>query len=257
MESIDCYIKPQYTSKSQSVIEAKEMLNKYVSSKITYTFGEREEILDGSIINKWLIVDENFGVAIDEEKAKNCIDVFSNNYSEVGNMRNFITSSGETINIHGGDYSCIINTAKEVQDLSAVIKEGKVIIKEPTYILTAYVEIDFAEQHLWFYKNGSLIVQGDIVSGNMDSINATPEGIYNLKLKKRNAILRGPGYASPVDFWMPFNGGIGIHDATWRGAFGGNIYKTDGSHGCINCPCNLAEAIFDNIEEGTPVICYY
>lgn len=257
LESIDCYVKPQYTSKSQKVIEVKDMLNKYVSSKITYTFGEHKEILDGSTINEWIVVDENYGVVLDETKAKDYMDVFANNYSEVGNMRNFVTSSGKTIDIHGGDYSCLINTAKEVQDLSAAIKEGKVIAKEPTYVQTAYVEIDLTKQHLWFYKNGSLIVQGDIVSGNLDSSHATPGGIYELKYKKRNAILRGPGYAAPVDFWMPFNGGIGIHDAVWRGRFGGNIYKGDGSHGCINCPYNLAATIFDNIEEGTPVICYY
>ncbi|MGK0467328.1 MAG: lipoprotein-anchoring transpeptidase ErfK/SrfK [Clostridium sp.] len=55
---------------------------------------------------------------------------------------------------------------------------------------------------------------------------------------------------------MPFNGGIGIHDANWRGSFGGNIYKTSGSHGCINSPYYLAKAIFNNIEAGIPVVCY-
>lgn len=86
---------------------------------------------------------------------------------------------------------------------------------------------------------------------------ATPGGIYRLKYIERYAVLRGPGYAAPVDFWMPFNGGIGMHDATWRSRFGGEIYTYDGSHGCINCPYYLAEAIYDNIEAGTPVICYY
>jgi lipoprotein-anchoring transpeptidase ErfK/SrfK len=56
---------------------------------------------------------------------------------------------------------------------------------------------------------------------------------------------------------MPFNGGIGIHDATWRRKFGGDIYKRDGSHGCINCPLSLAKTIYENIDVGTPIICYY
>ena len=55
---------------------------------------------------------------------------------------------------------------------------------------------------------------------------------------------------------MPFNGNIGLHDASWRGAFGGNVYKNDGTHGCVNLPSYLAKKIFDNIEEGTPIICY-
>ena len=56
---------------------------------------------------------------------------------------------------------------------------------------------------------------------------------------------------------MPFNGGIGIHDATWRSSFGGNIYVAGGSHGCVNAPYSLANTIFNNIDSGTPVVCYY
>ena len=55
---------------------------------------------------------------------------------------------------------------------------------------------------------------------------------------------------------MPFNCNIGIHDASWRGSFGGSIYKTDGSHGCVNAPEYLAKKIYENIEPGTPIICY-
>ena len=55
---------------------------------------------------------------------------------------------------------------------------------------------------------------------------------------------------------MPFNGGIGMHDATWRSSFGGTIYKTGGSHGCINLPHSVAKKIYENIQAGMPVICY-
>ena len=267
LESINCYVKPQYTSNSQKIIGIKNMLNKYVFSKITYTFGEHKELLDGSTINKWLTVDENLKVTFDEKEVKNYIDVLSNNYNTIGKRRNFVSSSGNTINIGGGDYGWSINSAKETQALITAIKEGQTITKEPAYNQTAlshgnndigntYVEIDLTKQHLWFYKNGSLIAQGDVVTGNVSANHATPGGIYKLKYKERNAVLRGPGYAAPVTFWMPFNGGIGIHDASWRSEFGGNIYKTDGSHGCINSPYYLAKAIFDNIEAGIPVVCY-
>ncbi len=56
---------------------------------------------------------------------------------------------------------------------------------------------------------------------------------------------------------MPFNGNIGMHDATWRGSFGGSIYKTNGSHGCINLPRAAAKTIYENIEKGMPVLCYH
>ena len=257
LEAAGCYMKPQYTSKSQKVIKARDMLNKYVSSNITYTFGEHEEIIDGSIINTWLTVDENFEVTFDEEKVKSHINWLSNKYRGAGKAGNFVTTSGKTLNIGGGDIDTVVNAAYEAQDLIAAIKMGKVITKQPTYVQATYVEIDLTNQHLWFYKNGSLITEGDIVSGNLSTGMATPGGVYRLYDKRRNVVLRGPGYASPVDFWMPFNAGIGMHDASWKHEFGGNIYKYNGSHGCINCPYNLAEALYNNIDEGTLVICYY
>ena len=267
LETIDCYIKPQYTSNSQNIIDTKNILNKYAASRITYNFGERKEILDGSTINKWLAVDENFGVIFDEGKVKEYIDVLSKTYNTIGKTRSFVTSSSKTINIGGGDYGWSINKTKETQALITAIKEGQTIEKEPAYSQTAlahdnydigntYVEIDLTKQHLWFYKNGALIVQGDVVTGNVSANHSTPAGIYKLKYKQKDAVLRGPDYAAPVTYWMPFNGGIGIHDASWRSVFGGNIYKTGGSHGCVNSPYNLAKTIFQYIEVGTPVVCY-
>jgi len=267
LDSINCYVKPQYTISSQKIIDTKNILNKYVFSKITYTFGVYKELLDGSKINKWLTVDANIKVIFDEKEVENYIDELSNNYNTIGKRRNFVSSSGKTINIGGGDYGWSINRNKETQALIKAIKEGETISKEPEYIQTAlshdlndmgntFVEIDLTKQYLWFYKNGSLIAQGDIVTGNLIGNNTTPGGIYKLKYKVKNTVLRGPGYASPVSFWMPFNGGIGIHDASWRSVFGGEIYKTGGSHGCINSPYYLAKAVFDNIEPGIPVVCY-
>jgi hypothetical protein len=267
LEAIDCYIKPQYTSKSQKIIEVKDNLNKYATSKITYTFGDRKEILDGSTIKNWLAVDENFVVTFNEGKVKEYVDSLASTYNTIGRKRSFNASSQKTINVAGGDYGWSINKAKETQALIAAIKEGQNITKEPIYSQTAlcrdsndigktYVEIDMTKQHLWFYKNGELITQGDVVTGDVRLNRTTPPGIYSLKYKQKNAVLRGPGYAAPVSFWMPFNGGIGIHDASWRDEFGGNIYKTDGSHGCINSPFNVAKTIFENIQAGVPVVCY-
>jgi flagellar basal body-associated protein FliL len=267
LEASNCYVKPQYTTNSPEIIEARDILNKYVSSKITYTFGERKETLDGAIINNWLTVDEEYRVIFDEEKVKDYVEVLANNYNTIGSARNFVTSSGKILNVGGGDYGLSINTLKEAQALTASIKEGQTITKEPVYLQTAlshsendigntYVEIDLARQYLWFYKDGSIMVEGDIVTGNVSTGHTTPEGIYKLKYKVRNTVLRGADYAAPVSYWMPFNGGIGIHDANWRSEFGGEIYKTDGSHGCINSPYYLAKTIYENIEVGMPIICY-
>ena len=56
---------------------------------------------------------------------------------------------------------------------------------------------------------------------------------------------------------MPFNRcGEGLHDATWRSEFGGEIYKTNGSHGCVNLPFHSAELMYPELYVGYPVIVY-
>ena len=108
------------------------------------------------------------------------------------------------------------------------------------------------------------MLSSDVVTGNPNRGNATPQGTYTLTYKTRNAVLRGDrkpdgtySYETPVAYWMPFNGGIGFHDATWQSSFGGSRYKSHGSHGCINMPKQKAKEIYDLISDGTPVICHY
>ena len=109
---------------------------------------------------------------------------------------------------------------------------------------------------MYFYKDGKKILESDFVSGNVSKGYTTPPGLFSLTYKQRDATLKGQGYASPVKFWMPFNGGIGFHDASWRNTFGGTIYKKNGSHGCVNMPYAAAKTLFENVYAGMPVICY-
>ncbi|PJI07583.1 peptidoglycan-binding protein [Clostridium sp. CT7] len=268
METSGCYVSPKYTSKSPKVNTTKELLNKYVATKVTYEFGNQKESVDGSEINKWLNVNDNLDVTIDQNQEKTYLKGIFGKYNTVGKTRSFTTSSGNTVSVSGGDYGWLVNTNKEMQNLNDAIKKGQTITEQPTYsqkaashdandIGNTYVEVDLSKQHVWFYKNGSLVTQGDVVTGNVSLNDATPPGVYSVKYKERNATLKGQGYASPVSYWMPFNGGIGLHDAPWRqGQFGGSIYLNGGSHGCVNCPPELAETIFNNIDAGTPVVCF-
>lgn len=119
------------------------------------------------------------------------------------------------------------------------------------------MEIDLSAQHLYFIKDGTVIMESPLVSGNMSRGWGTPGGVFGLTYKTRNAVLRGADYATPVSYWMPFNGNIGMHDAGWRGSFGGTIYQTSGSHGCVNLPPNKAKEIYGYVEKNMPVVCYY
>ena len=105
-------------------------------------------------------------------------------------------------------------------------------------------------------KNGSKVLESDFVSGNVSKNWTTPPGAFPLTYRTRNATLKGEGYSTPVNYWMPFNGGIGFHDAPWRSAFGGQIYKTSGSHGCVNLPPAVAKQLYEYVDAGFPVLCY-
>ena len=267
LEEINAYEYPDFISTSEKVIEVQKQLNTFVSTIVYYSFDNEIEVLDGNIINEWLEVDQFMNVVFNEKKIKEYLKDLSIKYDTYGNTRNFKTTTGKIVEVVGGNYGWKIDKNKEFDELINNIKSGKIIKKEPLYIQKAwgtrendigntYVEINLTNQYLWFYKNGELIVQGDVVTGNVSRGNATPQGTYILNYKQKDATLKGAGYSSNVKYWMPFNCNIGIHDASWRGSFGGAIYKSDGSHGCVNTPEYLAKKIYENIEPGTPIVCY-
>lgn len=262
-----CYENPKYTMNCDKTMEAKELLNKYIKTKITYTFGDENETLDENTISQWLNVNENLDVVVDEKAAFEYVLGLSKKYDTVGIGRKLKTSTGKILEVKDGFYGWKINCSAETKALLENIKNGETLEKEPIYTQKAmtrgesdigntYVEINITKQHLWFYKNGKLVTQGFVVTGNPNRGNATKLGVYMLNYKEKGSTLRGHDYEAEVTYWMPFNGNIGIHDASWRYSFGGQIYKNNGTHGCVNAPTYLAKTIYENIEPGTPIICY-
>ncbi|MDD3172544.1 MAG: peptidoglycan binding domain-containing protein [Herbinix sp.] len=262
-----CYENPKYTLKTDKSLKTMKLLNKYVSTKIIYKFGSEIELLDGNIINEWLIVDENLEVVISKTAVVKYVKGLRKKYDTVGITRKFKTSTGKIVEVKGGLYGWKINQDAETKALLENINRGEVIEKEPIYAQKAlyrdkndigntYVEINITRQYLWFYKEGKLITQGFVVTGNPNKGNATVVGTYMLNYKRKGETLSGRGYEVKVSYWMPFYGNIGLHDASWRSSFGGEIYKRRGTHGCVNAPLYLAKIVFENIEEGIPIISY-
>ncbi len=266
LEKEDCYAKPKVTAEDEKLNDLLETLNQYVKTVITYDLGEETKTLDGSTIHAWLDV-SGTEVSINEEAVAEYVDGLASAHNTVFRKHTFQTSYGKTIDITNGDYGWKVDKEGEKEQILKDIREGGEKKREITYAQRGkshgandygdtYVEINLTAQHLYFYKNGSLLVESDFVSGNLSKNYDTPTGIYGLTYKERDAVLRGENYASPVTYWMPFCNNVGMHDASWRGSFGGNIYKTSGSHGCINLPKSAAQKIFENIEKGDPVLVY-
>jgi lipoprotein-anchoring transpeptidase ErfK/SrfK len=268
LEGIKCYIDPTLTADSDKVKETKKLLDKYITAHITYNYDGGSEVVDAAEISDWAELDKDLNIVLNQTEIKSFVNKLAPRYNTIGNARTFQTSLGGVIQVGGGDYGWKINANGEVAYLVGAIENGVNEDRTPAYsqkgavqgqndLGNTYVEINISAQHLWYYKNGELVVDGDVVTGNVSKGNGTPGGIYRLKYKERNATLDGQDYSTPVAYWMPFNNNIGIHDAPWRTEFGKDIYLTAGSHGCVNSPPALAQTIYENISAGVPVICYY
>lgn len=272
-ESVDlskekAYKKPEFTSESDVLKDAVETLNRYVGTKITYRFGDDTVVLDGTRINKWIKIKKDNTVKIRRNKVEKFVQELHRKYDTVFTNRKFKTAYGDTVTVYGGDYGWWMNTVKETDKLVKLIQKGAVKERTPEYRQTAvsygdkdygdtYAEVDLSGQHVFVVKNGKVVFDTACVTGNESQGHATPAGTYGITYKQRNATLRGENYETPVSYWMPFNGGIGFHDAYWRSRFGGTLYRTGGSHGCVNLPPSSAKKIYSLVEQGTPVICYH
>lgn len=265
----ELYEKPQKTSEDETLKQCMDKINSYFGAEITYTFGKKKEIVDKSVISSWITVDENYNVTFDENKVASYVQSLASKYNTYGDEREFKTTKGDVVTIGGGDYGWVIDKEAEREALLEEVKSGEVKTKEPVYSQTAlyrdeddigdtYIEIDYTNQHLWYYEQGKMKLDTDIVSGNISRGNGSPDGVFKIVYKKSPAVLKGEDYESDVTYFMPFAYNVGIHDASWRnGKFGGSIYKTSGSHGCINVSEEAATKIYEIVEVGTPVIAYY
>lgn len=262
-----CYQEAAVKADDESLSALAAELNTYTGAVVTHVFGNQKEVLNGDEIHKWLSV-ENGEVVLDEASVSDYVKNLAEKYNTAYKEKSLKTSYNSTVTISGGNYGWRIDQKKETEAVLAIIRAGEQQTREPEYLQTAashgendygntYVEINLTAQHLYFYKEGRLVTESDFVSGNASRGWSTPAGAYPLTYKQRNATLKGENYRTPVSYWMPFNGGIGMHDADWRGSFGGSIYKTNGSHGCINLPPAIAQTIYENISAGTPVLCYH
>lgn len=270
-----CYVVPKYTEESKEVADACSAMNDYLKAKITYTFDSGNDVVDETVISQWLTTDDEMNVTFNKEAVSAYIDELASKYNTYQTQRTFVSGNGNTVNVQGGDYGWIVDKKAEYEALVQNIEKRETVDREPVYSRkaashatpdwgTTYVEVDLTNQYMYLFVNGAVVTSGPIVTGKPSTGAATPQGVYFIKYCARNATLRGPKkpdgsyeWESPVSYWMPFNGGIGLHDAPWQAAFGGNRYLTHGSHGCVNLQFNVAKTVFANVTAGTPVVCHY
>ncbi len=276
----DVYAVAAVTSDDPTLQATKDAYNNYTKASITYTFGEQTVTLDGSTLKDWLQFDDKGQLVQDDasftQHIKDYVAQLASEHDTVGTTRSFNTTSGRTVSVYGSAYGWKIDQDAEVAQLTEEIRTGTQTTREPVYSMRAnaygyndigstYIEVDLSSQHMYYYQSGSIIFDSDIVSGDIRyDDRATPPGIFTLYYKKSPDVLRGQKkpdgtyeYETPVTYWMPFNGGIGFHDATWQAYFGGDRYTYAGSHGCINMPLDAAATLYSIIDSNVPIVCFY
>ena len=260
----DCFVQPTLTKDDPKLQESLTNLQNISNIKAQYKFNNQTVTIPNSEIIQWLEVDDKGNITVNQDEVKDFVKKMSDKYNTQGKNYTFNSTKQGEVQVPCNVYSWSIDNKKEPTALANAILKGEDFTRIPItkgsasangpFIGKTYIEVDKTNQHMWLYKDGKVVIETDVVTGKPGQ--DTPTGVFYVWKKEKNAILRGPGYASPVSYWMPIDWeGVGIHDSNWQTAYGGTRWRDGfGSHGCINTPPAIMAQLFNATPEGTPVI---
>ncbi len=241
--------------------------------RINMEGGVTEE-LTKEIYGSWLDYNMDTGeITVNSDPAYAYAVGLRDKYSTFGRKRKFKAHAGDIVEVGGSKWDCF-GYDMDLEKTAAAIRDALITGQSQSVECTwnqlgyerdelggdfgkTYIEISLDEQHMWYYIDGEIIVGTGIVSGLATRKRATPCGCFMVLDKLRDHTMEGTygsAFANYVIAIM-FNG-ICIHDSSWRGEYGGDIWLYDGSHGCINTPYTAVQTLYNNVWDGVPVIIY-
>lgn len=251
------------------VQSALKTANSYLDISLSYSFqaegipSSREDI-DIHTLASFLTVQRDYSVTIDETAVQSYVNKMAMRHGG-SRVAPFVTTYGTSISYNVEYYKAVLDQTAMCKDLINCLKNRTSGTRSTTYLPANnanlpyggdYVEVNLSDQRLWVYRNGEMMVTTPLVSGNVSTRKWTDPGVFTIYERETDCTLAGANYVSYVDYWMAFNGPIGLHDASWRSEFGGSIYKYNGSHGCVNLPPAAAKQVYDVVYVGMKVIVY-
>ena len=250
--------------KVEGLENLQEEKNNALPGVLRYNFSGEVIELNSDTTLSWF---KDGGEELDNGQVKQFVKKLKTYTDTSGVARSFKTEDGRILSL-GGKYGFSMSEKKEIKKLTDSLLARENIVRDAEYEMVAlargaedigntYVEVDIGRQKIFYFENGELQLSSDCVTGNVARRHGTPDGVYSLSYKAKNATLKGPDYEAKVNYWMPFNRGLGFHDALWRNRFGGSIYRNAGSHGCINLPFSSAQDLFQKVYQGIPVVCHF
>ncbi|EFR30791.1 L,D-transpeptidase family protein [Eremococcus coleocola] len=268
----EAYIKPNANGNDKKIEETMAAIDKAASTKITLEIdGDKVEVPKEEILKAINFNDAN-EIVYDQATLQEYVKTLNDKYATFDKTRKFKSTLQGEVDVLPGTLGWSIDSESEAAQLAADLEAGKDVSREPAIVGTGYgstgddigstyVEIDMANQTMFIYKDGQIVLETPIVTGRVGT--DTIPGAYSVWDKQKDAVLKGYNshtqrdYAQPVAYWMPFDTtGQGIHDASWQSSFGGDTYLNNGSLGCINTPPDAMGQVFEIVEVGTPVIVF-
>ena len=206
---------------------------------------------------------DNYRLKLPENYIEDFVSELHSRFDTTTDSYTFTTPDGETSKtVPYKTFGLTLKDSDEVEAINEAL-DSKISVTMRIPSMSGYEDIgddkiliSIDDQHIWVYFDGELWNESDVVTGRQN-VHDTPTGVFYITECINGKYLRGADYKTWVNKWMRLtNSGIGLHDATWRSSFGGNIYTYNGSHGCINLPKKFAYDLYEHAYVGLPVIIY-
>lgn len=283
--SSEIHLKPAYIQPNKEdspiVKNQEKKLQEFLQQTVDYKVQDKVHSLKASELVQNASLSKDLQVTIEANTIQNKIAEINNAQSTLNKDFSFKTHSGSVISVKGKGFGWALKEEEEAARLQEAFQKGETSIDASNLygngwdwtpigydrianngIGDTYAEVSLAEQRIWIYKNGQLVVTTNVVTGKRSTGEDTHPGVWYILYKKSPSILRGTAvgkgsYEQPVNYWAPFtNDGQGFHDAGWRTNWASNAYHTAGSAGCVNVPPSVMASIYNNLSQYDPVVIY-
>ncbi len=105
------YVNPEITKESPVITDAMERIQSYENAEITYEIKDYDEKLTSEKIRGFIQLGEGYSVSLKGDEIEKYVQALASTYNTYADVRSFKTSSGDTVEIGGGDYGWIVNRA--------------------------------------------------------------------------------------------------------------------------------------------------
>lgn len=269
LSDYDCYLHPEITEENLEYDLAGSFDAALSEMTLSVAFWDEVQTLEGDVLSALLSLSEDGNVSVDATVVERLLEEWSTQYMRLNTEYIFDSFADGPMPIEFLQVDYYLDRETLRAELTAALERMQSGTIEapflcmrygrPFAIENTYIEVDVTTQHMAYYRDGELVIDTDIVTGD-PFVSATPRGLYYTFYKDEDLWLVGPTWNDFVDYWISVtqDSSIGIHDADWQNTFGGETYLEHGSHGCINTPKEAVKVIYENlrVEDAVPILVF-